>query len=251
LIYDPQWVTSPQGRVLSLSLPFTLSDAPLRGAAVRHYFDNLLPDSDIIRRRLQARFHTTDTQAFALLEAVGRDCVGAIQLLPPGERPEDIKTIRVRPLDETQVAEYLRVTAISPMAIGRHEHWNDDFRISLAGAQKKTAFLWHEEQWCRPLDATPTTHIFKLPLGRVGNRRADMRTSVENEWLCSRVLHHFGVPVANCRMAYFEDQKALIVERFDRRYDPQGYWLRLPQEDFCQATATPSSNKYEADGACL
>lgn len=247
LTYDPQWLASPQGRPLSLSLPFTLDHAPLRGMAVRAFFDNLLPDSDVIRRRLQSRFHTVDTAAFALLEAVGRDCVGATQLLPSGVEPSDIATIDARPLNDAQVAEHLRTLVTAPV-LGQRDIQGDEFRISIAGAQEKTAFLWHDNQWCSPVGATPTTHIFKLPLGRVGNQQADMRTSVENEWLCSRILHHFGVPVADCRIACFEDQKVLIVERFDRRYDPQGFWLRLPQEDFCQATATPPGAKYEADG---
>lgn len=34
-----------------------------------------------------------------------------------------------------------------------------DFRISIAGAQEKSALLRVDGQWCRPLGATPTTHI--------------------------------------------------------------------------------------------
>ena len=41
----------------------------------------------------------------------------------------------------------------------------------------------------------------------------------------------------------------LIVERFDRRLAPGGtHWLRLPQEDMCQALGVPSALKYESDG---
>jgi serine/threonine-protein kinase HipA len=76
-----------------------------------------------------------------------------------------------------------------------------------------------------------------------------MATSVENEWLCAELLRAFGVPVAACRCQTVGDQKALVVERFDRRLHSSGrYWLRLPQEDFCQATATPPSAKYDSEG---
>ncbi len=248
LTYDSQWVASPQGRPLSLSLPFTLNNAPLQGGVVHNYFDNLLPDSQAIRRRLQLRFRSLNADAFDLLAAIGRDCVGAVQLLPEGEVPEDVFTIQARPLAEAEVANLLRATAAAPASLGQHDVLDDDFRISIAGAQEKTALLWHQGRWCRPLGATPTTHIFKLPLGLVGNRQADMRTSVENEWLCLNVLRHFDLPVAACETAHFEDQKVLIVERFDRRLSEQGYWLRLPQEDFCQATGTPPGAKYESDG---
>jgi serine/threonine-protein kinase HipA len=125
-------------------------------------------------------------------------------------------------------------------------------RISLAGAQEKTALLWHEGKWCRPLGATPTTHIFKLPLGLVGNMRADMSGSVENEWLSARIVSALGLPVAPCEIASFGRRKVLVVERFDRARvtgEAGQPWLaRLPQEDFCQALGLPSSLKYESDG---
>jgi serine/threonine-protein kinase HipA len=87
LEYDRTWVDSPAGRPLSLSLPFTLRNEPIRGAKVAHYFDNLLPDADSIRQRLRSRFSTGSTGAFDLLRAIGRDCVGAVQLLPGDEEP--------------------------------------------------------------------------------------------------------------------------------------------------------------------
>jgi len=109
--------------------------------------------------------------------------------------------------------------------------------------------LWHEGRWQRPLGSTPTTHILKLPLGLVGAMQADMRTSVENEWLCSRIMQAFGLAVAHCEIAQFEDMKVLVVERFDRRPAADGSWIvRLPQEDFCQATGTSPLHKYQADG---
>ena len=86
LLYDAGWKQSSVGRPLSLSLPFGVGDAPLRGERINHYFDNLLPDSDVIRRRL-AGFGIATTEPFDLLAALGRDCVGAVQLL--GERRAD------------------------------------------------------------------------------------------------------------------------------------------------------------------
>ncbi|AVR87915.1 type II toxin-antitoxin system HipA family toxin [Thauera aromatica] len=247
--YERDWVASPEGRPLSLSLPFTLDNLPLRGDAVRNYFDNLLPDSDRIRTRLQSRFRTDSTGAFDLLQAIGRDCVGAVQLLPDDVEPGGVFRIDVEPLDDAGIERILKGTVSPNKLLGQAAADDGDFRISIAGAQEKTALTRHDGRWCRPLGATPTTHIFKLPLGLVGNRQADMRTSVENEWLCAQVLAGFGLPVAACEIQRFGDQKVLIVERFDRRLASSGsYWLRLPQEDFCQATGTPPGAKYESDG---
>ncbi|MBN3809477.1 type II toxin-antitoxin system HipA family toxin [Paraburkholderia sp. Ac-20347] len=247
LAYAESWLEDEQGRPLSLSLPFTPGNQPLRGDIVTDYFDNLLPDSERIRRRIATRYRTGGTTPFELLAVLGRDCVGALQLLPAGEAPVDLEQIEGRPLDEHAIAQLLRDTTATPRAA---EHDTvDDLRLSIAGAQEKTALLWHGGQWLLPTGSTPTTHILKLPLGLVGNMRADMRTSVENEWLCARIVAAFGLPIAPCEIAEFEDVKALVVERFDRRLSRDGRWIvRLPQEDLCQATGTPGLLKYEADG---
>lgn len=247
LAYAESWLEDEQGRPLSLSLPFTPGNQPLRGEIVTDYFDNLLPDSERIRRRIATRYRTGGTTPFELLAVLGRDCVGALQLLPAGEAPVDLEHIEGRPLDEHAIAQLLRDTTATPRA-AEHDAV-DDLRLSIAGAQEKTALLWHGGEWLLPTGSTPTTHILKLPLGLVGNMRADMRTSVENEWLCARIVAAFGLPIAPCEIAEFEDVKALVVERFDRRLSRDGRWIvRLPQEDLCQATGTPGLLKYEADG---
>ncbi|CAG9269818.1 HipA protein [Paraburkholderia unamae] len=247
LVYLDSWIDDEQGRPLSLSLPFTPGNQPYRGRVVADYFDNLLPDSDRIRRRIAARYQTGGTSPFELLAALGRDCVGALQILPAEETPASLRTIKGRALGEPDIAQLLRDTTATPHA-GEHESV-DSLRLSIAGAQEKTALLRHRGQWLLPEGSTPTTHILKLPLGLVGNMRADMRTSVENEWLCTQIIAAYGLPVAPCEIAHFEDMKALVVERFDRRPARDGKWIvRLPQEDLCQATGTSGLAKYEADG---
>lgn len=243
--YDPSWIASDAGRPLSLSMPFTGAQA-LRGSVVNNYFENLLPDSESIRQRLAARFKTDTLEAFDLLEAIGRDCVGAVQLLGADESPDNVTSIEGTPLSEGDVEALLLAAAGAGERVGADD---DDFRISLAGAQEKTALLRHDGQWKRPQGATPTTHILKLPIGLVGARKADFGTSVENEWLCMELMREFGLPTAKTEMLQFGGQKVLCVERFDRQMHSSGTWLlRLPQEDFCQVNGTAPHRKYEADG---
>jgi serine/threonine-protein kinase HipA len=243
--YSREWLDSAAARPLSLSMPITLGDATVKGQPVECYFDNLLPDSDAVRKRLQTKFKAESIRAFDLLAAIGRDCVGAVQLLPGNDAPRKVRSIDAGPLSDNQLAHEL-ARGLSTEPIGS---LSDELRISIAGAQEKSAFLYHDGQWCKALGSTPTTHIFKLPIGLVGNIRADMTTSVENEWLCSRILAAYELPIASCRIGQFGAYKALIVERFDRVLHSSGkYWLRLVQEDMCQATATPHYRKYEADG---
>ncbi|MBB5404204.1 type II toxin-antitoxin system HipA family toxin [Paraburkholderia youngii] len=245
--YDAAWIASPAGRPLSLSLPFTPGNMTHKGPRVLNYFDNLLPDSDAIRKRIAQRYRTETLDAFDLLRAIGRDCVGAVQLLGEDDAPVGVQRIEGTPLSDDDIEALLAQTVGKPTLGAPDEP--DDFRISLAGAQEKTALLWHDGQWQRPHGATPTTHIFKLPLGLVGNRLADLSTSVENEWLCMRILREFGLPVANTEVLSFGQQRVLAVERFDRQMHSSGSWLlRLPQEDFCQVYGVPSHRKYENEG---
>ncbi len=247
LRYFDEWIHHEQGRPLSLSLPFTPGNQAYRGAIVTSYFDNLLPDSVSIRSRLAQRFQTGSIEPFELLATLGRDCVGAIQLLPQNEEPSDLFSIKGDVLNEQAIGQLLRGASTSA-PLGQFDY-DADLRLSIAGAQEKTALLYYNQQWQRPHGSTPTTHIFKLPLGLVGNMQADLSTSVENEWLCSKIVAAYGLPVAHCDIAHFEEQKVLIVERFDRRLAAQGNWIvRLPQEDMCQATGTSPLQKYQADG---
>jgi serine/threonine-protein kinase HipA len=244
--YDAGWAAAKEGRPLSLSIPIGLDDLTVTGQRVENYFENLLPDSDHIRKRIQSKYGTAGRDPFALLAAIGRDCVGALQLLPVGEEPTDVFTIRAKAIPEDEVERILNVATRPSSSLDDEE---DELRISLAGAQEKTALTWHRGRWCIPRGSTPTTHIFKLPLGLVGSRELDLTTSLENEWLCSRLLAAYGLRVAECRLARFGTTNALVVERFDRKlHESRKYWLRLPQEDFCQVTGSPSSAKYEADG---
>ncbi|MEI6862754.1 MAG: type II toxin-antitoxin system HipA family toxin, partial [Verrucomicrobiota bacterium] len=245
LQYDPAWVSNPDGRALSLSLPFIPGNLSHRGEVVENYFDNLLPDSVDIRKRLQTKFSRRTVETFDLLSAIGRDCVGAVQLLPPEMTPEAPRSIQAEPLDAAGVERMLAATVSSSRAFGEA---TDDFRISIAGAQEKTALLWHQERWHRPTGSTPTTHILKLPLGLVGNLQADMKDSIENEWLCAELLRGFGLPVARCHPAEFGERRVLVVERFDRAWQDGPWIARLPQEDFCQALGVPGSRKYEKEG---
>jgi serine/threonine-protein kinase HipA len=201
--YADSWLASPSVRPLSLSLPLGPSSKPLQGPPIEDFFDNLLPDNSDIRQRIQRRFGCHSTSPFDLLAEIGKNCVGALQLLPEGSVPPNIHTIEVQRLSIHDVANIIR--SIKGGNIPEDSH-DEPFRISLAGAQEKTALLFHEGVWCRPIGSTPTTHIFKLPLGKIGTMQADMEGSIENEWLCLKLLEAFGLEVAKDKIATFEEQ---------------------------------------------
>ncbi|MBM0107656.1 HipA domain-containing protein [Steroidobacter sp. S1-65] len=257
--YEQAWITSEFFRALSLSIPVS-ADLAVRGPTVTNYFDNLLPDSPAIRQRIGRRFKVR-AETFELLQAIGRDCAGAVQLLPLNATPEGWNKVQGAELSDADMAAHLR-NVVAPASRFAVDEELDGFRISLAGAQEKSAFLRMGGRWFRPEGATPTTHIVKLPMGTIAGG-LDFALSVENEWLCAQFLAAMGLNVANTSMGRFEDLTVLIVERFDRRWinvEPASvndrsfvpgkrvYLVRLPQEDFCQALGVPVERKYEKDG---
>ena len=245
--YDADWLGLPGSRPISLSMP--LRHQPYQGDEVYNFFDNLLPDNPDIRRRIVARHHADSTQPFDLLAKVGRDSVGALQLVPQNTAVGDIKQVEYKTLSGEQLENILAgYQSDAPLGMIDSE---DDFRISIAGAQEKTALLYLDDGWCLPFNTTPTTHIIKLPIGKIESHSysIDMSDSVENEYLCLLIAKAFGLPVPHSFMIKVGEIKALAIERFDRKYASDGRWImRLPQEDFCQVLNVPSARKYETHG---
>jgi serine/threonine-protein kinase HipA len=239
--YDQSWLDWESALPVSLSLP--IREQPYIGAPVLAVFENLLPDNDALRRQIAACARAEGPDAYSLLAAIGHDCVGALQFLPRDSQPAPAGAIDAVPVSEREIATILDNLAIAPLGISEDE----SFRISIAGAQEKTALLRWNDRWWKPRGTTATTHIFKPSIGKLPNG-VDLRSSVENEYLCLKILKELGLPATNADMKTFGDRRVLIVERFDRLWTRDKRLLRLPQEDCCQALSVPPNLKYESDG---
>ena len=239
--YDDDWIIWENTRPISLSMPLT--ETPYKGEIVENFFDNLLPDNEIIRERIQTRFSAPSKNSFDLLTNIGADCVGALQLLTQ-PKAINVKKIQAKPISDHEIAQLLKRYKTAPLGMDR----NSDFRISIAGAQEKTALLWYQDQWHLPQGTTPTSHIIKLPIGQIKHSNIDLSESVENEWLCLKILAAFNLAVNHAEIVQFDDVTTLVVERFDRRWVNKKWLMRLPQEDLCQALGKPAGLKYESDG---
>ncbi len=239
--YDPSWLDWEPALPVSLSLP--LREDRFVGAPVLAVFDNLLPDSSDIRRRVAERAGADGSDAFSLLAAIGRDCVGALQFLGPQDEPGPAGAIDGKPIGAHGIEKMIANLASAPLGIDA----DDDFRISLAGAQEKTALLFWRGRWHKPLGTTATTHILKPQIGKLPNG-IDLSNSVENEYLCLKLTSALGVPAAAADIRMFGARRVLVVERFDRLWTADGRLLRVPQEDCCQALSVPPTRKYESEG---
>lgn len=242
-IYAEEWLANERAYPVSLSLP--LREDAFKGAPVIAVFENLLPDSQDIKARVAEKVGADGTDAYSLLSQIGHDCVGSLQFFPEGADVDfsGLHSMQGEIVDEEAIEKILNNLArAAPLGIERER----DFRISIAGAQEKTAFLYHDGKWLRPFGATPTTHIFKTQIKKSGD--IDFSNSVENEFYGLSVTAAFGLPVNKAEIKIFGKTKALVIERFDRVRTKDGILRRIPQEDFCQALSIPPSRKYQNDG---
>ncbi len=235
--YNEGWRLAADTYPLSVSMPLALSEHG--HAKIDPFLWGLLPDNEIVLDNWARKFHVSARNPFALIAYVGEDCAGAVQFV----RPEKLETISgVTPptiewLDEAAIALRLRTLRED------HSAWRiprDTGQFSLAGAQPKTALLFDNNRWGVPSGRVPTTHILKPPSG-------DFDGHVENEHFCLELGRALGLPVADSRIMHFQDELAIVVERYDRVRTADGL-RRVHQEDVCQALAIPPTRKYQNEG---
>ena len=242
--YAKSWLEFPRAIPLSRSMPVV--DKTYAGDIVSYYFENLLPDSEDILRKIAERTGAAGRDAHSLLNEIGRDCVGALQFLKADEPLEKPTVPNGKILNKADIAAILDNLGRAPLGIMA----DGGFRISLAGAQEKAAFLKKGENWLEPTGLSPTTHIFKPEIGvlRWESGDVDFTDSVYNEFYCLKLLKYFLPDVAHVEIEKFGKKDVLIVKRFDRFKLEDGTILRLPQEDMCQALSYPPTRKYQNQG---
>jgi serine/threonine-protein kinase HipA len=241
LSYEKAWRESPQSYSLSVSMP--LAEITYSQKSVWPYLWNLLPESPNVLQRWGQQYHVSAGNPFKLLVHVGADVPGAGQFIPP-ERRVEIQAER-HPIIEWISIDELRERLIQLRDdISAVRRPRDIGKISLPGAQAKTAFYWDREtnRWGIPGGRTPTTHIIKpcIP-GFVG--------LVENEHLCQDIAARLEMPAARSFVLML-DQPYIVVERYDRLQPALGSELprRIHQEDMCQALGLMPTRKYQEDG---
>lgn len=247
-VYDDAWLEATDVH-RSLSLSLRLQTKEHRGEAVRNFFVNLLPDNPNVVAAIANRLELRSTDVFDVLRAIGADCVGALELLPDKKTHSSENRQTYRSMTDSEIEELLGQLNVLPLGMSEH----DGFRLSIAGAQQKTALTKLPDiGWVLPSGTMPTTHIFKTPIGSLLANSIHFDESCENEWLCLEIARAFGLPAANADILTFGCRKAIVVERFDRAISRRqnehfdgGLWRR---RCFCgcliQPTATPRITRF-------
>lgn len=235
-VYDETWRAREDSYPLSLSMPLVRREHG--DAVVRSYMEGLLPDNEGVLQAWGRRFGVSARNPFSLLQHVGEDVAGAAQFVHPERLEKAMQGEgRIAWIDESEIAQRLRILRED------HSAWRqsgDPGHFSLAGAQPKTALYRADGRWGVPSGATPTTHILKPPT--IG-----LSHFAENEHLCLRLAQELEISAANSEIRHFEDQLAIVVERYDRE-EVDGRVARIHQEDLCQSAGVTPRTKYEAEG---
>jgi serine/threonine-protein kinase HipA len=229
--YHPDFLQTARVGI-SISLP--LQEGVFESEIVKAFFSGLLPEESV-RMRLARYLGVSDQNAFALLQAVGGECAGALALYPAGERPEPIDVSDFETLDDARLAEILAMIKRRPFLAG------DELRLSLAGAQDKLAVGFENGNVLLMKGGQPTTHILKPVMDRVLD-------SAHNELFCMRLAEKTGLNVPSVDIHFVNDMACFLIERYDRERQADGSIRRIHQEDFCQAFGILPELKYEREG---
>jgi serine/threonine-protein kinase HipA len=228
--YETEWIEDSHAIPISISLPLRLE--PYAADSARPFFANLLPEGEI-RRLITRRFGVSERNDYALLEKIGGECAGAFSVLPQGLRPAESPGYRA--LDEDELHNIITELPRKPLLAGE-----EGVRLSLAGAQNKLPVYMESGNVFIARGNSPSTHIIKLPI-------PGFKETVENEAFCMALAGKTGLLVPGVFIRKNMDI-LLVVERYDRRREPDGKVARLHQEDFCQALGILPDQKYESEG---
>lgn len=228
--YTADWIQTSGAQPLTEHIP--LVPGKISGGEVTSFFDNLLPEGDVLQK-ISKWEHISPDNVFGLLGRFGGDTFGAFYILPPGVNPDES---RYHHITVEHLNEWITTMKTKPLVLNAKGS-----RMSLSGAQDKITLMIKDDKLYLPIAAAPSTHILKPKIAD----KAGVEHSAINEALMMTLGQAIGLNVAT--VAYRNDLSSVLVTRYDRKMTSQGI-TRLHQLDFCQLLNIPSIKKYEAEG---
>lgn len=221
--------------VLSNSLP--VRTEAFGSIETRAFFDGLLPEES--RRNEIARELRLDAgDGYALLAEIGRDCAGAVVIVPAGHEVGPGGG-SVSWLSDEELGELVERLPTRPLGVRRG---GGKMRLSLAGVQRKLTLIRSGSgEFGEPRADAPSTHLLKPEYGD------EYPGLAHNEVFCMRVARCVGLPVPETELLAIGGRPCLLSTRFDRSSDGEAT-TRLHQEDLCQALGVSANLKYQVHG---
>jgi serine/threonine-protein kinase HipA len=234
--YEPGWLGLRDSYPLSVSMP--LSEIAYRQRNIKPFLWNLLPENPAILEGWEKIYHVSRNNPFGLLQHVGEDCPGAAQFVRP-ERLTEYQNPGAAHIEWLTLEDVAARMGLLRKNAAAARLAADEGRMSLAGAQAKTAFYFDGARWGVPSGRMPTSHILKPSIPGFDG-------IVENEHLCQDIAARCGLVAARSFVLQL-DEPVIVVERFDRlpHPDPARILRRVHQEDVCQALVKLPREKYQ------
>lgn len=231
--YDAQWLAQPDA--YALAPQFALNTQATRGAWVRSFFENLLPEGEVLEDILAA-LHLRGASTLDVLGRLGKELPGVLSLLPEGAVP--LAQQECRPLLFTELSARLAGRAATPLLVSGAQAG-----MSLAGAQDKMGLRFEPgtKRLYDSVGASPTTHILKPD-----TRQSRYQPSAINEYACMKLAKALKLPVPKVWLLRVPEA-AYVVERYDRLL-VAGNIVGLHQFDGCQLLGHGPGWKYQRSG---
>lgn len=235
--YTPEWQDlwmRGDAHKISVSLPIQHDNPKLDATA---FVAGLLPDSTRHRTLLADELGIGDDPSdFAFLAKLGRDCAGALTVVPEGEDLHRGAAAEIEWLDLEGLAAHLRALPRRPLMIDE----DNGVVLSLAGVNDKAAVVVSRGRIGLPRYGFPSTHIIKVDI-------PGLEDSIKTEHFCLSLARKVGFRVPRTALHQAEDQSFMLMQRYDRQVI-EGAPQRIHQEDFCQALNVMPGRKYQRHG---
>jgi serine/threonine-protein kinase HipA len=228
-----RWGNGSPALSVGLRIGSPVGSRDLRGL---DFFENILPEGPTLTR-MAALAGVRPADTYGILKTFGRDCAGAVMLLPEEDEPGGANGSGYTPMTSDDLRRLIGALDVAPLGVALER----GFRPSLAGFQRK-ALLGRatDGTWQLPDGDAPSTWILK-PDGQ--------HPMAANEATCLRLAAECGLEVPDTELFDVAGLPVYAIRRYDRRNSPDGGLpVRVHQEDGCQATGTPPSLKYEEQG---
>lgn len=229
--------TYNQNPSMAISLSMPIREESYGGQLCEAYFGGLLPESEAAKQLIAKKYKISPNNSFALLQAIGHDCAGAISCHTLEDPILAVHSLPIkgRIIPEDELYKHIKELPRKPLFMDV-----EGLKLSLAGVQDKAAICLIDNQIAIPEDGSPTTHILKPS-------SPNFPGMAENEYFVMKLAKRIGLLVPKVELRKINDITFLLVQRYDRKVK-NNYIERIHQEDFCQALGILSSKKYQNEG---
>ncbi|VWX32748.1 HipA protein [Limnobacter sp. 130] len=224
--YSPEW--REQGFALSPHLPL---HGPASEKEANLFLRNMFPEGNVFDKALQYLAISKENH-FAILGTLGLEAPGSLALAANIEQLQ--QPAQFQPLDLCELEKRLNENDRN-LAV-----WNGKVHLSAAGVQDKLNVMKHPTQGLGFADgAWASTHLLKFESAKAPGL-------VVNELFTLQLAKAIGLPVNRAEKIQIGEHSALLVERFDRRFNHNHTEVQRKHTiDGCQLLNRDAMQKYE------